>query len=181
MLLEVGGGLLTDPGLSVTRREHSQHKQSLGNTCNGHIYAHSLSALQEAFRPSPTGPHRETWAPAKTPRTWTDTQGQSNPQGQRTPFAPPETHTNILRERERERGSRLGNEHTPLLSALLLNAPNSHMRWHVYSYRQPPDTLNSVPLGWFCLPPIRSGETRQARESSVPGRGSQPHPLYCTG
>lgn len=86
--------LLTVPGLSVTRREDSQHKQSLRKTHSYvHIYICTLSALQRSIQTL-------TQRPAETPRAWTDKQGHFNPLGQPLSF-PLQRHTQTPLHRER--------------------------------------------------------------------------------
>ena len=67
-LLAGGEGLLTVPGLSMTRRGESQGKQSPRKT---HMYKSTHThPLRAAFRPSPPGPKKtETLVPAKASST----------------------------------------------------------------------------------------------------------------
>lgn len=80
------------PGLSMTRREDSQHKQSPRKT---HSYVHVCTSSQryrEAFRCSPTGLQIYP-GPGQINR-------DSNPQGQLLPFPSRDTHTHLCKERE---------------------------------------------------------------------------------
>lgn len=77
-----------------SRPELDQESTANTNRAPGrhtHMYTSTQAPSQryrEAFRPSPPSLQRETPAPAKISRGWTDKQGHSNSQGQLLPFPP---------------------------------------------------------------------------------------------
>lgn len=116
---------------------------------------------RRAFSPSPLGPQRETPVPAKIPRTWTDKQGHSKPQGHLLPFLPSrDTHKRLCREREVHTSET--SAHTPLPPALFLH--QTHTRDGTCTGTGwPPTPPNPSPPGWLCLPHVRSGEALESR------------------
>ena len=110
-LLAGGGGLLTVPGLSVTRREESQGTHSPRKT---HKYKSTHThPLRAALRPSPQGPKEGNTSSCQgTQHPMINKQGHSKPQGHLLPFAPfRDTCKHLCREREAHTSKGV---HTPL-------------------------------------------------------------------